>query len=70
MDKIKNMAEVDQLTNVYNRYMLEKVLDKFINQDLNTSGAIALMDIDDFKYVNDTFGHVKGDDVLKKTAKR
>ncbi len=70
MDKIKNMAEVDQLTNVYNRYMLEKVLDKFINQDLNTSGAIALMDIDDFKYVNDTFGHVKGDDVLKKTANK
>jgi diguanylate cyclase (GGDEF)-like protein len=60
----------DTLTKVYNRRGLEMLLEKEAaraeryNRDL----SIILFDLDDFKLINDTYGHAKGDEVLKKVA--
>lgn len=64
--KLTNMAEHDVLTGLYNR---RKILDKIaaIENDsdyINTPIAVAILDIDFFKNINDTFGHDAGDDVL------
>lgn len=57
----------DPLTGVYLR---DKVIDyaKFRINEQHARTGIAIIDIDDFKNVNDNYGHTKGDEVLKKTA--
>jgi diguanylate cyclase (GGDEF)-like protein len=58
----KRMMFCDELTGLKNRrYVREKVLEKYIFQD----GYILLLDIDDFKKVNDKYGHHIGDLVIK-----
>ena len=63
---IRYLADHDQLTDLYNKRKFEEKL----NQDLADAraGAILLIDIDNFKNVNDTLGHVYGDKVLKNIA--
>ncbi|MCR5080548.1 MAG: GGDEF domain-containing protein [Treponema sp.] len=67
-EKLALVAETDALTNLPNRFKMKKVFDNF--SDSNTDIAISIMDIDDFKIVNDTYGHSVGDDVLCELAKR
>lgn len=57
-----HMANIDPLTNLYNR----RYLGLFISERTNSPKRIALvlLDIDDFKDINDNFGHVYGDEVL------
>ena len=69
-DKYKKESNTDFLTQLYNRrYFIEKS-QEFINlskrSEINSS--ILMIDIDDFKFVNDTFGHDVGDKVLKNIA--
>ena len=55
---------IDQLTNIYNRKYLNKIIEKYINKKM----CIILTDIDFFKKVNDTYGHPKGDEILNSFA--
>lgn len=52
----------DNLTGLYNRKVMFDALRYEINQ--GSSVYLAVMDIDDFKTINDTYGHAKGDEVL------
>ncbi|WP_051273770.1 sensor domain-containing protein [Desulfotruncus alcoholivorax] len=59
------MATYDYLTKVPNRYYLEQALDKVIaNAKSGPKSALLLIDIDNFKIINDLFGHNSGDRVL------
>ncbi|MDD3342943.1 MAG: diguanylate cyclase [Sulfurospirillaceae bacterium] len=68
--KLKEMAHNDFLTGIYNRrYFFEEAFSYFQEAKKNKeSFAIALIDIDDFKNINDTYGHDVGDKVLKNLA--
>ena len=64
--RLKQKAEHDQLTGLINRTALDE-----IRQSLSKSKdriALLLIDVDRFKQINDTFGHVTGDQVLKHVA--
>ena len=67
---ISEMANRDELTSVYNRRYLLKYLESEIQHCARGTGplCICLLDIDHFKRVNDTHGHVAGDVVLTKVA--
>ena len=51
----------DPLTQVYNRHLLEKIITKNALKDIDGPVAIAMLDIDHFKQVNDEHGHYTGD---------
>jgi diguanylate cyclase len=65
-------ASLDPLTNVANRREFERTLHRFIDTSLDSgrSFALALIDVDDFKKVNDEHGHVVGDRVITALAQR
>lgn len=62
-------AEHDDLTGLPNRSLLQQVLEGLV-LDERPCFTVALMDLDGFKRVNDTYGHLIGDAVLVETAKR
>lgn len=64
------LAERDPLTGLYNRHRFQEELNTLIATALRQRQKFALLyfDLDDFKYINDTFGHRAGDTVLVRTA--
>lgn len=62
LDSIRNETEVDQLTGLSNRHFFEKQIE--VNLKTRTSGALFMLDMDNFKHVNDNFGHGMGDKML------
>jgi len=66
LEETNYKATHDLLTGLYNREAFEKNIDSFFE---SKSFALAFIDLDNFKYVNDTFGHDKGDEILFKTSK-
>lgn len=68
---LESIATIDSLTGVLNRRGLEDASIKMqdICKRINLSMAVVLIDIDYFKKVNDTYGHLVGDDVLRHIAK-
>jgi diguanylate cyclase (GGDEF)-like protein len=69
-DAIKLLAITDSLTGLYNRRHFNKLADDEINRAIRYSRPLSVMmiDIDFFKRVNDTYGHINGDEVLKAIA--
>lgn len=69
---LRRSADQDELTGIANRAAFNRQLDEAL--DAATSGNTALMlamiDLDGFKQVNDTLGHLAGDDVLKAVGRR
>ena len=59
---------VDELTGVYNRNVIIEYANYLIDKEIPFS--ILLVDIDNFKYVNDTYGHIVGDEVLQEVSRR
>jgi len=66
-EKVEKMAVTDGLTGAYNYRMLKDEIGKLIKESkLNgKTFSLLLMDVDNFKQLNDTLGHLKGDVVLK-----
>lgn len=70
LKRIGDMAIRDELTGVYNRrYLMERIVEE--SQRCNRYGStycLCMLDIDFFKTVNDTYGHLAGDQVLREVA--
>ena len=69
---LRNQAHHDYLTQLLNRAGIMEALEHELNRSRRTAEAFAviLVDIDHFKKINDTFGHLTGDDVLFEVANR
>ncbi len=62
---VTNHANRDFLTGLYNRRYFFDSMSEYINDDgMNEQFAIAMIDIDNFKKINDTYGHDTGDNVI------
>jgi diguanylate cyclase (GGDEF)-like protein len=70
IELIREMAIRDELTGLYNRRHVLELLDHEKNRSSRGGGifCIAILDIDHFKNVNDTYGHQAGDTVLQAVA--
>ena len=66
--KFQKLAHMDSLTNIYNRYGFDELVEEMIAKNPNAHYVVALFDIDDFKFINDIYGHVYGDRALKNLA--
>ncbi len=66
------MASTDALTGIYNRYYFVNSINRSIEdaKQNNENLSLALFDIDHFKNINDTYGHIVGDEVLKVFVER
>ena len=64
----KRLAVTDTLTGIYNRLGFDEQVEQYMRQNPQKHCVMAMLDIDDFKLVNDMYGHAAGDGVLKKLA--
>lgn len=70
--KLEYMARYDQLTNLPNRGLVQDRIDKALARVARENGYLALLylDLDNFKQVNDSYGHALGDKVLQEMSQR
>lgn len=71
-EKITRLAKYDLLTQLANRSSMNEILKHVLygNGDDPSKCSVMLLDLDKFKQVNDTLGHLAGDELLKDVAKR
>ncbi|MCR4581416.1 MAG: GGDEF domain-containing protein [Bacilli bacterium] len=69
-NELSRRADYDELTSLYNRHALNQIGNNCIHQAkmAKANFSVAIIDIDYFKKINDTYGHAKGDDVLKELS--
>lgn len=71
VEELQKLSNIDPLTKLYNRKALEAELNELLrySKEKKLDLAVMMIDVDDFKKVNDTYGHVAGDKVLVFLAK-
>lgn len=67
---LKKKAELDSLTGLYNRKSIEIKINQYIKEQSEHKFAIMILDIDNFKLINDNFGHLYGDALLCEIARK
>lgn len=67
---LKAIAERDSLTALYNRKAMENIVRTTMESSQRGRAAFFMLDIDNFKELNDTYGHIYGDQVLKMVAEK
>jgi diguanylate cyclase (GGDEF)-like protein len=67
INKYRNEAGTDALTGLFNRRSFDQILDRGISlfSEKNLKFTLVMIDLDDFKKLNDTYGHSAGDEVLR-----
>ncbi|MDC7278165.1 GGDEF domain-containing protein [Butyrivibrio fibrisolvens] len=70
-EQLQEIADTDSLTGFYNRRMLDRLVHDALHRanKYNLDMTIGIIDIDDFKLINDTYGHDAGDHVLIELSK-
>lgn len=66
--QLSERASYDFLSQLYNRSTFERELKSEIERSAHTKVAVLFIDVDDFKFINDRFGHSVGDEVIKYVA--
>lgn len=71
MESLKEISIRDALTGIFNRRHLDDILSTEFKRAkrYKTPLSLILFDLDDFKTINDSYGHMAGDEVIRKTAK-
>lgn len=70
LEKLIAQTQRDPLTQLYNQKASENFIDEYLcNTEQKNNDALMVIDIDDFKTVNDTFGHLEGNEVLVAVSK-
>ena len=64
--EVRRMANRDMLTGLYARHYVDEAIQQFQKKDSN--GSLIIVDIDQFKQVNDTYGHQTGDKILQQVC--
>ena len=69
--QLQYLADHDPVTGLFNRRRFEQELARHLAYDARyeTGGAVLALDLDNFKYVNDTLGHKAGDEVISRVAR-
>ncbi|OGJ21643.1 MAG: hypothetical protein A2804_00955 [Candidatus Pacebacteria bacterium RIFCSPHIGHO2_01_FULL_46_10] len=62
--------KIDPLTNLFNRRKFEEEKPKLLSEKRDFDYCVVMIDLDDFKAMNDTYGHIKGDELLRGFAQR
>lgn len=70
MEGLKIQAETDALSGLHNRAAIVGVIDTILQRNPSASHCLMLLDVDNFKAVNDNLGHVFGDSVLVEISRR
>jgi diguanylate cyclase (GGDEF)-like protein len=70
VDRVKQLAYLDGLTGIFNRRFFELRIAEELERArrFNTGMAVIMVDIDQFKRLNDEFGHLLGDEVLRQVS--
>ena len=69
--KIFNESQKDSLTGLFNRKVTESLIDQYLNENgKNNQHAVIMLDVDEFKSINDSYGHSQGDVALTCVSKQ
>lgn len=66
-DRLKHLVQTDRLTELYSRSYLDEKIQ--YSMEVDQEGVLLLIDIDNFKQINDTYGHQTGDAILIQVAR-
>lgn len=67
--EFKNKSQHDSLTGLYNNASIKEIIEAYFQKDgREKTNALIILDLDDFKHVNDTYGHRFGDSVIRAAA--
>ena len=70
IDEMELKVRQDSMTGMLNKNAVEKEIRAFFDAEPSGTHALIMVDIDDFKHVNDCFGHLYGDEILKDVARK
>ncbi|MBR1692764.1 MAG: diguanylate cyclase [Lachnospiraceae bacterium] len=62
------IAQTDSLTGIYNRATTQKLIENILQLEVSHTHALFMIDVDNFKLINDNYGHIYGDKILKELA--
>ncbi len=68
--RLENKAMRDPMTGAYNKEYTKIMINRYISEHSDSSGMLLLVDIDHFKDINDTYGHLMGDNVIIEVVKQ
>lgn len=69
-NELQIKADMDLLTGLTNKAATERLINEYIHENPHGSGVLYIIDVDNFKKINDTMGHAFGDEVLKELGQQ